>query len=527
MDVPAKREAGFPLFDYVRSAWFCRAITWLFALYMVWQLGKALWPAIRMSLTWNGYQDSPIFSYIARRVLDGAVPYKDIFDFNFPGIYVINMALQALFGRSDFALRMCDLAFCAAIVGVIVLFCWRGSKVFTAFGACYFMAIHMSHGGYAVAQRDLLMVPFLLMGGYCLHRFIEELEEVKWLGWCGLLVGCAFWIKPQAAVFGGMAALAVMVQPLRPQAMKTGLMWLLLGFAVPFALMHLWLGTVGGLGAFYDIFLNFTLPIYSKLGAYTRFGSWDFSFSMMRLALMLGVLLMACDCGRGMKIVLSMGLIFGMMNGYSQKAFFYQFYPLWGFEAVYFGYVLPRLRLQLSQVIVICALILHQLLPYNMYEKLSGRGMALHQRGGNAYSAAYEKQVSRDAYAALASVPDDIRLPYMKRHRNVIQVFDYVSAGLWKVAYREGWGMPTRHIYPFGLFKVSDKPYLKQIRYELRDQLWETMPLVILMGSDSFPRRGGTVWKEVDVDPEWRPFFAYNYTLVSVNAYYRVYARKR
>ena len=44
----------------------------------------------------------------------GGVPYRDVFDMNLPGVYLIHAAVIGLLGRGDLAWRLFDLGWLAA-----------------------------------------------------------------------------------------------------------------------------------------------------------------------------------------------------------------------------------------------------------------------------------------------------------------------------------------------------------------------------------------------------------------------------
>ena len=62
------------------------------------------------SRAWPLIHDAPIMHYIAWRILDGAAPYRDLFDMNFPGVYLFHMAVVRALGEGDLAWRAADVA---------------------------------------------------------------------------------------------------------------------------------------------------------------------------------------------------------------------------------------------------------------------------------------------------------------------------------------------------------------------------------------------------------------------------------
>src|SRR5439155_765060 len=70
-----------------------------------------------LSLPWPLIQDAPVMHYIAWRIGEGDVPYRDLYDINQPGVYVLHLALLRTLGAGDGAWRAFDLAWLAATAG--------------------------------------------------------------------------------------------------------------------------------------------------------------------------------------------------------------------------------------------------------------------------------------------------------------------------------------------------------------------------------------------------------------------------
>ena len=62
-----------------------------------------------MSLDWPLISDTPIYHYIAWLISIGKVPYKDIFDMNFPGTFLLHLFAIKVFGSGDLGWRIFDL----------------------------------------------------------------------------------------------------------------------------------------------------------------------------------------------------------------------------------------------------------------------------------------------------------------------------------------------------------------------------------------------------------------------------------
>src|SRR5262249_61750250 len=60
--------------------------------------------------------------YVAWLPAQGAVPYRDVFDMNMPGVYLIHWAVLSTVGAGDLAWRLVDLAWLAGICGLLLVY---------------------------------------------------------------------------------------------------------------------------------------------------------------------------------------------------------------------------------------------------------------------------------------------------------------------------------------------------------------------------------------------------------------------
>jgi len=102
--------------------------------------------------------------YIAWRILEGAAPYRDVFDMNFPGVYVAHVLLLATLGPGDLAFRAFDLGMLAA-AGAALACALRSSGAWGGLAAASFFALyHVAGGPWLAGQRELLLCVFLAWG---------------------------------------------------------------------------------------------------------------------------------------------------------------------------------------------------------------------------------------------------------------------------------------------------------------------------------------------------------------------------
>lgn len=162
------------------------------------------------SRDWPLVHDAPLMHYVAWRISEGAVPYRDLFDMNFPGVYLIHLGVLALLGPGDAAWRAFDLAWLAAGALLIVGFARPWGAVAASGAASLFAAHHLAGGAWQAGQRDFLLCPFLVAGALGVARWVEA-RRPAWLVAAGLALGAGATIKPHVLVFAAGLALVVAV----------------------------------------------------------------------------------------------------------------------------------------------------------------------------------------------------------------------------------------------------------------------------------------------------------------------------
>ncbi|MDI6892701.1 MAG: glycosyltransferase family 39 protein [Actinomycetota bacterium] len=152
--------------------------------------------------------DQACFAYVGTRILQGAVPYRDVWGNNPPGIFYLYSLILAVFGRTAFAVRLADLLCSVAVMIMIFVLSRRmfGEKIafIAAFIYGLFSANYYAVGGWwANGQSESFMMLPIIGGIYCL--VISKDKSDLWLFVTGVLFGLAFLIKTVAGfVFAGL-----------------------------------------------------------------------------------------------------------------------------------------------------------------------------------------------------------------------------------------------------------------------------------------------------------------------------------
>ncbi|HWN90271.1 MAG TPA: glycosyltransferase family 39 protein, partial [Verrucomicrobiae bacterium] len=227
------------------------------ALYLVWR-----------SLGWPLIHDAPLMHYVAWLITQGAVPYRDVFDMNLPGVYLVHLAVVKTLGEGSMAWRLFDLGWLAATAAALWGFSRRMGDDWSGLGAALlFILYHLAGGAWRVGQRDFLLALLLVLAAWGVARSWETGEILVPLAWGGLAAGAGIMIKPHVAAFWLACAPVVILGASRARrsAVAAVAVWTGAGLAVPLLVLG-WLAMRGGLGAFADITTGYLLPLYSRVG---------------------------------------------------------------------------------------------------------------------------------------------------------------------------------------------------------------------------------------------------------------------
>ncbi|MBI4254675.1 MAG: glycosyltransferase family 39 protein, partial [Candidatus Rokubacteria bacterium] len=296
----------------------------------------AAWLAWR-SRGWPLVHDAPIMHYIAWRLGEGAVPYRDLFDMNFPGVYLLHRAALTVFGASDAGFRAFDLLWLAGTALCVGALVAPWGRAAAAAAGLFFAVYHLAGGAWQAGQRDFLLCPFLLLGALGVARWAEH--GVEWpLLWGGAALGAGLTIKPHAALLA--AALAALVAAVaRRHGRPAGIAAAIFAMSALVApmLVTLWVAARGGLAAWREIVFDYLLPFYARLGRPAEWTMWRWQ---VWIAIAAGV---ALSLGAALwrrrftarHAAVALGLGYGVAHFAGQgKGWEYHLYPLAAFAAV-------------------------------------------------------------------------------------------------------------------------------------------------------------------------------------------------
>jgi len=226
-------------------------------------------------LTFSFGRDQSIYALVGDGVLHGKMPYRDLWDFKPPGIFLVYALAEGVFGRSMAAIRVLEvLGMLASIFGYIRLADTfferpRAGLIGGAVAALIQAELEFWH----TAQPEVFG-GYLTLAALVLTTLPPHQRRRGWV-WCGtgFLFGLAFLFKPPlgGGVFVCGAYLAKRERQ-RTDSAKQGLLAALVvgaSAALPIALCGLWFWLRGAWPALYWTLGVFT-PGYTALGWHDR-----------------------------------------------------------------------------------------------------------------------------------------------------------------------------------------------------------------------------------------------------------------
>ena len=463
-----------------------------------------------LSLPWPLIQDAPVMHYIAWRIGEGDVPYRDLYDINQPGVYVLHLALLRTLGAGDGAWRAFDLAWLAATAGTAALLAARWGAVAAAGAALAFAAYHLAGGAWQAGQRDFLLCAFLLAGALGVARWLERQAGAWGLAGAGLALGAALGLKPYAVLFAGALGLVVLVAAARrcdaAGALRSIGAYVAGTVAVPAALV-IWLALAGGLRAWADVVFGYALPVYGHLGRSAPWlGHRWLGWIPLGVAAVGGlVAAVATRRADTRHFVAAVGIVYGLAHYVGQaKGSEYHLYPLAAFVCVLAFSALtpaptaPRAWLGVGLAVTLAvALVL-----------LTAKGLE-----------ASDAPWIWDKERRVRVLVDDLGRGLAPG--DTVQVLDIADGGLHALL-RLHVRQPTRFLYDVFFFHEPERPVVRAMRAEFIAALEARPPRFIVL------MRG---WPSGDYDrirafPALAELLARRYDVVVTREGHRLYAKR-
>jgi hypothetical protein len=431
---------------------------------------------LALSLPWPLVHDAPIMHYVAQRIADGAVPYRDLFDMNQPGAHLVHGAVVRVFGDGDLAWRLFDLGWLALTCATLARLAWSWGTTAAAGAAALFGTYHLAGGAWQAGQRDFLLCVFLLGAATAIVPWLEQTPGSSWRpGLAGLLLGAGITLKPHAALFAGALGAMVFVVARRRRAVPRALALYAAGAGVAPLAVLAWLHARGGLGAWWNTVVSYLIPLYSRLHRPDDWGFWRVEVWLALGAAVALSLAAAVWYGRfaWRHTIAGLGLVYGVVHFVGQrKGWEYHLYPLAAFAAVLafseMEALLARRQVLFGGLVVV---------------SLVTTGALVARRGHETVNAAW----IRDKEALVRQLVDD--LAARRKADDTIQVFDTTEGGVHALL-RLHARQPTRFLYDFHFFHDVDHPTIQRLRAELMHDLTARPPRFVVVFDRGWPSGG-------------------------------------
>jgi hypothetical protein len=471
------------------------------------------------SRSWPLVHDAPLMHYIAWLIGQGATPYRDVFDMNLPGVYLVHVGVLAIAGPGDLAWRIFDLGWLAGSGALLFIYCRPlGGTVGGLAAALLFALCHVAGGAWRAGQRDFLICAFLLAGSHALAGWWERGAPPRALAGAGAWLGGAMLLKPHVALFWMMgAALAALGAWRRGRSALAAAAVVTAAGLAPGAVVLGWLAGQGGLPAFASTLGGYVVPLYSQAG---RVSAWEalrwhvYGWPLLALLGALAALGLLSRLWRplGLREWLALlGVGYGAAHFVLQsKGWEYHLYPLLLFLCAMAAPAIgdppgargPGPRAQVVRAVA-CLV-------------LAGAVGVLAAKAADAIDAGWiaDKMRTVDVLEA------DLR-PMLSAGATA-QVMD-TSAGGIHALLRLGVRQPTRFIYDFHFFHDEGDPRIEALRAEFAAGLAAGRPAAIVVLRDSWPRPG---YDRLERFPAVKRLLDRDYRLEVERDAYRIYAKR-
>jgi hypothetical protein len=477
--------------------------------YLIW--GSRAWPLIH---------DAPLMHYVAWLIAQGGVPYRDAFDMNPPGVYLLHLAVLQVGGAGDLAWRLFDLAWLAAIGALLWAYCRPVSDAVAAgAGAALFGLYHLSGGAWRAGQRDFLLCLFLLAGAYGVARGLEQPDGRLAFLAGGLALGAGMTVKPHAGFFWLLCAAVAAVGARRAgrSAGRAGALVLGGGLVVP-ALVVAWLAGRGGLAPCVAVLTGYVLPLYSQVGRVsvlgaTRWHAWGrATFGLLAGLGLLG--LRASPAWSPRLVLAALGALYGAAHFALQgKGWEYQLYPLALFLCALAPAAVAR-RADGSRTRPAA-----DLRGIRRAVALAAWALLVLVLGAKGVEAREPEWIAEKARRVAALTRD---LAPLVRPGETVQVLDTTGGGIHALL-RLGLRQPTRFIYDFHFFHHPDDPRIRALRAELVAGLAAHPPAAVVVFEESWPELG---YDRLAAFPELAQALERSFPLAVTGPGYRIHAKR-
>jgi hypothetical protein len=194
-------------------------------------------------------EDSGVFFYAAQRLLDGGVPYRDIWDHKPPGVYFVDAAGLALGGRTGVWLVQVAFLIAAALLGYRALRSEFGPTAALVGSLAWLVTLPRLFLEFAQTSFVEFYALPLQFGALLLLKESRTLTTVRGIA-IGVLGGAALLLKP--TLIGLWLAIGVVMLIWQRRRAFLPLAAVAVGVLLPLAIVAAWAAARGVLGELVD-----------------------------------------------------------------------------------------------------------------------------------------------------------------------------------------------------------------------------------------------------------------------------------
>jgi hypothetical protein len=230
-------------------------------------------------LRWPLWPDHTLYLYMGQCWLKGLLPYKDVFDQNWPGIIWISQLITLLGGDNPIGVRIFDACWqwlsCILLFYIASRFVSKGQALASVI-LYIFMYLAASFG--STAQREGFACLFLGVAFLLLVSDVNNPRAMLRAGAAGLMLSIAIFIKPTLGLILCFLCVYYFLRAVYGEKRCWGMiLGLVFGSALPFLAYFLYLEHTGTLTSFWDACIVFA----------ARYAKLDMGWFARRLALFL------------------------------------------------------------------------------------------------------------------------------------------------------------------------------------------------------------------------------------------------
>lgn len=468
---------------------------------------------------WGIHHDAPLMFFVAQRIAEGGGPYRDVLDMNFPGAYLLSWAVIAWFGYSELAWRLVDLG---ALAGIAICVLWVVRPAGLTLGltaAASTIFVHLEGGPHVAGQRDFLMVlPVLLALAMLLavDTVTRRAQRSAMLLGAGFLLMSAASLKPTALLLSPLAAAWMLLHAGMSIASIKDAAAVLGGAALALSLLLGWLLSLGTLGDFVSLQMDFVLPSYGAI----RMAPPSYLGSLLVLPALAGIPFLFSSRHRVRYVLVLALVLFGLLHFHLQGKYWpYHAAPLQVFSiaAAFLG--LGMLLEQFgSRNVLVAGLAVLTVQSVTLALVLEELGVRAWLRGkSNVHP---DDQLTKSLEVDLRSMGLGIA---------PVQPLD-TTHGAVGAMLRLGLPMPTRFLYDFPFYLTDRTHYLDALRGEFLANMEKASYPPIIRTNQQWPYAPG--YDRLEGWPAFREMIERRYAIAIERAFpdgkgYRIYVARR